>query len=397
MLKDIKEDIADVPTGVELVKLEIKEMYDIYLKDGLNRENIEFFIDETMEIRGHYNDLTEEQKAKIENIGDLDDLEKDVYEFYKEMIADQAEYIDRKIDEIDFEHLIKDRGKVFIAASLFREADGDVKALVQGVETLRDALNTIEKEWPEMISEMILALNDRYAALNHDDAAAVKKFYDVVSKVKEELDDYDKKRVEYDLDNRVVKKYRNMLKNLQVSLIEDMIIGLLPVEELEFSEANMKAAYNARQAYNNADDEVKAILDEQEWTDKLVDIENKMDALFIEDLIDGLNDPEDVTAEDADAIHEARAAYKNADEAARNFVDKDTYIAKLKQCEAKLIEVMIDALPDPADVTEEDRADIEAARAELKGATQPVKRLVSNDAKIKLKACEDALPQLQGE
>ena len=107
-------------------------------------------------------------------------------------------------------------------------------------------------------------------------------------------------------------------------------------------------------------------------------------------LIDALPDPDEVIATETgiNAIEKAREAYDKLEEALQVKVGEDR-LAKLEACEEALeearadkkvaegVQELVDKLPDPEDVTEDDRADIEAARAAFTKLTDKQKQYMN--------------------
>ena len=121
-------------------------------------------------------------------------------------------------------------------------------------------------------------------------------------------------------------------------------------------------------------------------------------AQAVADQINALPAAEDVALESAYEIAGARAAYNALTEDQKNLIDDET-LNKLTAAEAALqslvdvdiVERMINALPDAEDVTYNDKADIEDARAAYDALTDDQKALVNPETVDKLTAAEEAL------
>ena len=125
----------------------------------------------------------------------------------------------------------------------------------------------------------------------------------------------------------------------------------------------------------------------------------------VEELINALPAPEDVTTEDKDDIELARAAYEAltdnekeniSDEALQKLADDEAALAAAEkqaadEAAAKAVEDQINALPAPEDVATTDKEAIEAARAAYDDLTDDQKALVSDEAAKKLADDETAL------
>ena len=121
-------------------------------------------------------------------------------------------------------------------------------------------------------------------------------------------------------------------------------------------------------------------------------------AQAVTDQINALPAAEDVALESAYEIAGARAAYNALTEDQKNLIDDET-LNKLTAAEAALqslvdvdiVERMINALPDAENVTYNDKADIEDARAAYDALTDDQKALVNPETVDKLTAAEEAL------
>ncbi len=121
--------------------------------------------------------------------------------------------------------------------------------------------------------------------------------------------------------------------------------------------------------------------------------------------------PADITLEDKAAIEAARAAYEALTDEQKALVTPED-LAKLTAAEASLaaaekaaadqvaadaVVVLFDALPAVADITLEDKAAIEAARAAYDALTDEQKALVAPEDLAKLTAVEEALAALESQ
>ena len=121
-------------------------------------------------------------------------------------------------------------------------------------------------------------------------------------------------------------------------------------------------------------------------------------AQAVTDQINALPAAEDVALESAYEITGARAAYNALTEDQKNLIDDET-LNKLTADEAALqslvdvdiVERMINALPDAENVTYNDKAAIEDARAAYDALTDDQKALVNPETVDKLTAAEEAL------
>lgn len=141
---------------------------------------------------------------------------------------------------------------------------------------------------------------------------------------------------------------------------------------------------------------VKALVDAEEAYKLLQETEAaKAAAAKVNDMIDNLPAPDDVTLDDEDAINAALEAYDKLSEAAKGYVDAEKH-NKLTACKDALdaaeVDAMIDALPDPDKITLRDKAAIDAAMKAYDDLSDAAKGYVKNHDK--LVACKEAYDKL---
>ena len=177
-----------------------------------------------------------------------------------------------------------------------------------------------------------------------------------------------------------------------------------------------------REAYDDLSDAQKALIGE-DAVQKLEDAEkalaeieaqieaDKEAANAVSELIKALPNATEVTINDKAAIEEAAAAYDALTEAQKGYVslndklkltlDKAALDAAEKAAEdeaaGNAVEDMIRALPDPAEITLDDKAAVEEARAAYDALTPDQKKYVSLADKIKLAADEDAIEKIEND
>ncbi len=183
----------------------------------------------------------------------------------------------------------------------------------------------------------------------------------------------------------------------------------------------------ARAAYDELNDAAKALVSEDAVA-TLEAAEAKIAALeaeetpnpadvsaaeAVEKLINDLPATDDIKLENKADVEAARAAYGELNDAAKALVSEDT-VAKLEAAEAKIADLEAAETPDPADVsaaeaveklisdlpaaddiTLENKADVEAARAAYGELNDAAKALVSEDAVAKLEAAEKQIADLE--
>ncbi|WP_026494666.1 leucine-rich repeat protein [Butyrivibrio sp. WCD3002] len=164
--------------------------------------------------------------------------------------------------------------------------------------------------------------------------------------------------------------------------------------------ANKNAIEAARAAYDALTDDQKDKVS-ADTLKKLTDAEGALAAATVSDTINALPAAADVAITDKATIEAARTAYDALTDAQKEYVSADT-LKRLTDAEAKLKDLIdatkaqevtdaITALPDFSNVTVDNKAAIEAARAAYNALTNDQKALVSADTLKKLTDAEDAL------
>ncbi len=133
----------------------------------------------------------------------------------------------------------------------------------------------------------------------------------------------------------------------------------------------------------------------------LAGIEDKAAAEAVDAMIKTLPNAADVTIDDKAAIEEASAAYNALTSAQKNLIPladrtklaavKGALAAAEDRAAAEAVDAVIKALPDPADVTLDDKAAIEDASAAYDALTNAQKNLIPLADRTKLAAAKGAL------
>ena len=116
----------------------------------------------------------------------------------------------------------------------------------------------------------------------------------------------------------------------------------------------------------------------------------------VSSLIDELPNPEDVTKDDKEAIEKARDAFEKLTPEQKDKVPEELK-SKLEDDEIACVEDIIDKLPDPDDVTIDDKDAINKARDTYDALTDEQKNKMAEEALKKLKDDEAALEKREKE
>ncbi len=163
------------------------------------------------------------------------------------------------------------------------------------------------------------------------------------------------------------------------------------------------AVADARGEYNQLTDAQKGYVTNYDKLQKaeadLVVLKDQAAAKAVEDAIDALPTPTDVTVEDEEAIHEAKEAYDALNNSAKAMVPNAEKLEQAvvalavakDEADARKVAEMIEALPTPTDVAVEDEGDILDAREAYDALSDGAKALLVPDLLEKLEQCEAAL------
>ncbi len=182
--------------------------------------------------------------------------------------------------------------------------------------------------------------------------------------------------------------------SMEITLVitpEDAVknmISNLP-EKDKVATTDKDAIEAARKAYDELTEEQQRNISE-DILKKLTDAESALEAAELNKAIADLPNADKVTVNDKDAIEAARTAYEALTDDQKKAVGADT-LAKLEAVEVALVNKTIEALPEAASVTKDDKDAIEAARAAYDALTDAQKEKVSADMLAKLEVCEVAL------
>ena len=259
-----------------------------------------------------------------------------------------------------------------------------LKKLTDAETTLQDAIDT-EAAGAATNTINALPAADEVTTADKDAIEAARKAYN-------DLTDDQKKKVSDD----TLKKLTDAEDALKAATVSETI-GAIPATD-EITLEDKDAVETARAAYDALTDDQKTYVDEdtvKKLTDAEKAIEDLETAKAVTDSINDLPAAADVTLENKDAVEASRAAYDAltddqkalvSEDTLKKLTDAETAIANLEA--AKAVSDEINDLPAAADVTLDDKADVEAARAAYDALTDDQKALVSEDTLKKLTDAE---------
>ena len=323
-------------------------------------------------------DAVEEMIRALPSVADISINDKAAVEearaAYDALTDDQKKYVS-----------LNDRINLIIAETAIQQIENDIAAA-------------------EAVKEMINAL-PAADAITMDDAAAVEQAraaYDSLTANQKAL-----------VDKETVKKLTDaedaLVKLAEVQLVENTLNALPDAEAVTLNDA--PAIEAARAAYENLSDEQKAMVSE-EAVQKLTDAEealaqavaDKEAAGAVDAMIQALPSPLRVTVNDKEAIEAARAAFDELTDAQK---DQVSLMSKVKlaldetaldlaeriadNLAAQAVKDMIDALPAADEITADDKAAVEEARAAYDALTDAQKALIDEDTLKKLTDAEESL------
>ena len=349
-----------------------------------------------------YNDLTDDQKKKVSNdtlkkltdaedalaaatvseeIGALPDADKITAEnkaaieaakkAYDELTDEQKQYVDKTTKEK------LETAVTALAIVLLPAADEITAANKEAIEAARKAYNALSDEQK---SELGTATKEKLEAAEAALAIAVLPAADdVTSENKEAIE---AARKAYDALNDAQKASVGKTAKEKLEAAEAALAIVLLPETDEITTEDKAEIEAARKAYDALNDAQKALAGDE--------VKAKLEAAEValtKALVEALPAADKVTAEDKDAIEEARKAYNALTDEQKLSVGEDAK-AVLEAAEAALA---IAELPAADKVTAEDKAAIEAAAKAYDALSDEQKEMVGEAAKSKLEAAKAAL------
>ena len=314
---------------------------------------------------------------------------------------------------------LSDKAAVEAARKTYIELDDAIKSQVTNIDKLaaleaqlvvleeQAAIEAADKAAAQIVIDKIDLLPETIALTDALAIEEARALYEHLTDVqKGYVTNYSKlQKAEADLETE-----KNKLPPEVVAAIENVhaLIEILPAPQnvtLEHKEAieEAKAAYEALGEYKtlvHVDCDTKLMECETVWKQLYEQHElNKANAKVVEDMIEALPDAGSVTVEDEDTILAVDDAYEALTEEAKAMVPN---VDKLMQAvdalrnaiayrDAQKVIDMINALPTPTDVTVEDEEAILEAREAYDDLSDQAKALIVLEISEKLEACEAAL------
>ena len=343
--------------------------------------------------RAAYDALTDEQKAQVEEetLKKLTDAESAIADLEAAKGADDKINVLPATDEITLD----DKADVEAARAAYDALTDDQKALVDEdtVKKLTDAEKKIAdceaaKEAGDTINALPAA--DDVTFENKEAVEAARAAYDALTDDQKALVSEDTLKKLTDAEKAIA--------DIEAANAASETINALP-EDVTLE--NKDAVEAARAAYDALTDDQKALVSEdtlKKLTDAETAIADLEAAKVVSDEINDLPAAEDITLDDKADVEAARIAYDALADIQKALVSEDT-LKKLTDAEKAIADIeaanaasdTINDLPAAADVTLEDKADVEAARAAYDALTDDQKALVSEDALKKLTDAEEKL------
>ncbi|HCA04651.1 MAG TPA: hypothetical protein DEO32_02005, partial [Ruminococcaceae bacterium] len=223
----------------------------------------------------------------------------------------------------------------------------------------------------------------------------------------DELTDDQKALIDDETLNKLIDAENALASLHETERVGDAINALPAAEDITI--ADKEAVEAARAAYDNLTPEQQANID-ADTLKKLTDAEealaqaeaDKAAAAAVDEMINALPGPLSITAADKAAVEEARAAFDALTDAQKNQV---SLLNKVKlalneavidiaekaadNAAAQAVKDMINALPE--EVTADDKAAVEEARAAYDALTDTQKALIDEDTYNKLTDAEESL------
>ena len=404
-LAQIEADIAAAQSVVEMIEA-LPAAEDVTLDDA----------DAVAEVREAYEALTEAQKDLItyETVAKLYDDEYALRQLAA--VENVKEMIDALPAAEDMAY--GDKPAVEEARAAYEALTDAQKAMVdeETVAKLVEAEETIVKieDDIEAAGDVSVLIRDLPSAfvVTLDDKAVI----DEAATAYDALTDAQKQYVPL-ADKVKLAAVRGVLAAIEKSIADQAaadevaaLIEALPAAE-DVTLENSDAIYQAKDAYNAltedqkllvpAEDKIKLVGD----VTALAKIENDIvKADSVTNLIESLPAAEELTYEDKADVEAAREAYDALYDDQKALVPAET-VQKLEEAEAAMaviaqvydVEDAINALPAAEDITYDDKADVEAARAAYEALTDDQKIQIPDETLQKLIDAEAAIEAIEAD
>ena len=270
-----------------------------------------------------------------------------------------------------------DKDDIEAARKGYNDLTDDQKAKVSDdtKKKLTDAEEALE------VAEVIATITELPAA--DDVTTADKTDIEAARAAYEALTDDQKEKVTDD----TLKKLTDAEDALEVAEVIEAITALPAADDVTTADKTDIEA--ARAAYKALTDDQKEKVS-ADTLKKLTDAESALEVAVVNKAIADLPNADNVTVNDKEDIEAARTAYEALTDDQKMAVGADT-LAKLEAVEVALVGKTIEALPEAASVTANDKDAIEAAKAAYDALSDTQKTKVDADEKAKLEVCEVAL------
>ncbi|MBQ9247440.1 MAG: hypothetical protein IJ171_02515 [Ruminococcus sp.] len=356
--------------------------------------------------RAAYDALTDDQKTWVDDVylTKLTDAEAALAQIEADIAAAKA--VTDAINDLPETITLDDKTDVEAAREAYDALTDAQKALVEEetLNKLSDAEYALEvvlddKAAADDVADLIEALPETITLDDKTDVEAARAAYDALTDAQKAYVDDETLAALTDAEEAITKLTADKATADDVT----ELINALPTENITVSDAEQINA--ASDAYDALTDSQKSFVDE-ETVNALTAAKNalaqaetdKKAADSVAEQISAL--PETITLDDQADVEAARAAYDALTDAQKAYVDEETVTA-LTDAEDALAKVLddkaaaddvtelIDALPE--EVTLDDQADIEAARAAYDALTDDQKAYVDDETLAALTDAEEAL------
>jgi len=345
------------------------------------------------EARELYNDLSDEQKARVDaqTLKVLTDSEEEYQDLEDKAIADEAtEFIEDLLP--NFEDItVEDKDDVQAAREAYEALTDDQKAKVDpeilakleaaekeivDIETSTEATNTINA----------LPATDEITPDDKEAIAAARKAYD-------ELSDEAKKKVP----EETLEKLDAAEITLAVVTFDEEF-ATVPTSVDQITTENSDAIKAARAAYEQLSEEQKTKFP-QEKLERLEQVETALSfATINEELANLPENLDDITLDDKDGIEAAREAYEALSDEEKQQVPQAT-LDKLEEAESVLEVVIVDdeieKLPSVDEITLDSKDAIDEAREAYEALSDDQKAKVPAETLDKLEEAEQKYAEVK--
>ncbi|MEI3611566.1 DUF4430 domain-containing protein [Pseudogracilibacillus sp. SO30301A] len=375
--------------------------------------------------RSAYESLTDSQKELVSNEEKLSNVESKLAEREQsELDKETAKAVEEQIDALptDEELSLSDKESIESARSAYESLTDSQKELVSNEEKLSNVESKLaEREQSELDKEAAKAVEEQIDALpsveglslsDKESIKSARSAYESLTDSQKELVSNEEKLS--NVESKLAEREQSELDKETAKAVEEQIDALPTDEELSLSDK--ESIESARTAYDSLTETQQSLVSNLDRLNLLEEKIKKMEeensaneiaAKSVEEKINSLPALEELTSEDKKSVEEALQAYHSLTDTQKELVPNKEFLDSLQAKMAELeqlsqdeqavneVILLIQSLPDNANITLEYKQSVEDAREAYNLLTEEQKKSVTN--KDKLVALEARIQELEEE